>query len=66
MLSYKERGLLLCEVQILRQTAQGMLPGEINREFLEDVNDLVDVRTGIEQQLRIVERVRWAYAKWLQ
>ena len=66
MLSYKEHGLLLCEVHVLRQRAQKILPGEINNEFLEEVSDLVDLRTGIERQIRVVERIRWAYAKWLQ
>ncbi|KZF21261.1 ATP synthase regulation protein NCA2 [Xylona heveae TC161] len=66
MLSYKEHGLLLCEVHTMRQTAQRVLPGEIHREFLEDIEDLVDIRTGVERQLKVVERIRWAYAKWLR
>ena len=66
MLSYKEHGLLLCEVHILRQRAQKALPGEIYNEFLEEINDLVDLRTGVDRQIRVVERIRWAYAKWLQ
>ncbi|KAL9632632.1 MAG: hypothetical protein Q9164_005198 [Protoblastenia rupestris] len=66
MLSYKEHGLLLCEVHVLRQRAQKVLPGELNNEFLEEISDLVDLRTGIERQIRVVERIRWAYAKWLQ
>ena len=65
ILSYKDHGLLLCEVHVLRQTAQGILPNEINAELLEELNDLVDLRTGIERQLRVVDRIRWAYAKWL-
>ena len=66
MLSYKEHGLLLCEVHVLRQNGQRVLPGEIGREFLEEINDLVDIRTGVERQLKVVERIRWAYWKWLQ
>jgi nuclear-control-of-ATPase protein 2 len=66
MLSYKEHGLLLCEVHVLRQRAQEVLPGEINAEFLEEINDLVDLRTGVERQVRVVDRIRWAYSKWLQ
>jgi len=66
MLSYKEHGLLLCEVHILRQRAQKVLPGDINNEFLDEINDLVDLRTGVERQMRVVERMRWAYGKWLQ
>lgn len=66
ILSYKDHGLLLCEVHILRQKAQRVLPSEIYSEFLEEVSELVDLRTGIERQTRVVERIRWAYSKWLQ
>lgn len=66
MLSYKDHGMLLCEVHILRQRAQRTLPGEINNELLEEINDLIDLRTGVERQVRVVERIRWAYSKWLQ
>lgn len=65
MLSYKDHGLLLCEIHVLRRAAQRLLPIEINAELLEDLNDLVDLRTGIERQLRVVDRIRWAYARWL-
>ena len=65
MLSYKEHGLLLCEVHVLRQKAAKVLPGEINQDFLEELHDLAELRTGVERQLRVVERIRWAYAKYL-
>ncbi len=65
MLSYKDHGMLLCEVHILRQRARRTLPGEINNELLEELNDLIDLRTGVERQVRVVERIRWAYTKWL-
>lgn len=65
ILSYKDHGLLLCEIHILRHAAQKILPSEINAEFLEDLDDLVDLRTGVERQLRVVDRIRWAYAHWL-
>lgn len=66
MLSYKDHGMLLCEAHILRQRARSVLPGEIYNELLEEVNDIVDLRTGVERQTRVVERIRWAYSKWLQ
>ncbi|MCJ1470915.1 Nuclear control of ATPase protein 2 [Pseudocyphellaria aurata] len=66
MLSYKEHGLLLCQVHVLRQAAQQVLPGQINVEFLEELNDLMDLRAGVERQLRVVDRIRWAYSKWLR
>lgn len=65
MLTYKEHGLLLCEVHILRQKALQVLPREIYMDFLEELNDLVNLRTGIERQLRVVDRIRWAYGRWL-
>ena len=66
VLLYKDHGMLLCEVQILRQRAQRILPGEVYNEFLEEVHDLIDLRTGIDRQLHVVKRIRWAYATWLQ
>ena len=42
-----------------------MLPGEIHAEFLEEINDLIDIRTGVDRQLRVVDRIRWAYGKWM-
>ena len=66
MLSYKDHGMLLCEVHVLRQKAQRVLPGAMFHEFLEDLNDLVDLRTGIERQTRVVGRIQWTYWKWLR
>ena len=63
-MSYKDHGLLLCEVHLLRQTASGMLPKRIFRDFLEEIDDLVDIRAGLMRQLKVVERMRWAYSKW--
>lgn len=63
-MSYKDHGLLLCEVHLLRQTASGMLPKRIFRDFLEEIDDLVDIRAGLTRQLKVVERMRWAYSKW--
>ena len=66
MLSYKDHGMLLCEVHVLRERAQRVIPGELYNEFLEDVNDLIDLRTGVERQIQVAERIRWAYLKWLR
>ena len=66
MLSYKDHGMLLCEVHVLRERAQRIIPREIYNEFLEDVNDLSDLRTGLERQIQAAERIRWAYVKWLR
>lgn len=65
MLSYKDHGLLLCEVHVLRTRSQRLFPGEVEREFLEDVDELGNISIGIERQRKVIERIRWAYAKWL-
>ncbi|KAL8729973.1 MAG: hypothetical protein Q9166_004418 [cf. Caloplaca sp. 2 TL-2023] len=66
MLSYKDHGMLLCEVHVLRQSAGRVMPRQIYAEFLEEINDLVDLRTGVERQIRVVDRIRWAYSRWIR
>ena len=64
VLSYKDHGLLLCEVHVLRSLAHKLMPREIEKDFLEDLDDLSNMK-GVHVQARALERVRWAYAKWL-
>lgn len=59
MLTYKEHGLLLCEVHVLREFARGVLPRGVGGEFVEDCEELVDVRKGVAAQIRVLERARW-------
>lgn len=66
LLSYKDHGLLLCEVHVLRERTQSLFPGNVKREFLEDVGDLCNINGGIQAQLRVLERIRWGYSKWLK
>ncbi|RPA91919.1 NCA2-domain-containing protein [Choiromyces venosus 120613-1] len=66
VLTYKEHGLLLCEVHLLREFAKKALPTGVWTEFVEDVEELVDVRRGVKNQFRVLERIRWAYAKWVR
>ncbi|KAG8627491.1 hypothetical protein KVT40_004974 [Elsinoe batatas] len=63
-LYYKDQGLLLCEVHVLRQEAKRSMPDNVYREFCEEVEELVDVRSGVKRQIKVVERMRWAYARW--
>jgi nuclear-control-of-ATPase protein 2 len=60
-LSYKDHGLLLCEVHLLRQAAISVLERRNFEEFLVDMEDLVDVRSGLERQTKVAERIRRAY-----
>jgi nuclear-control-of-ATPase protein 2 len=64
ILSYKDHGLLICEVHVLRSLVHDLLPSEIERDFLEDLSDLANIK-GIQVQARALERIRWAYSKWL-
>ncbi|KAK0637338.1 ATP synthase regulation protein NCA2-domain-containing protein [Bombardia bombarda] len=64
VLSYKDHGLLVCEVHVLRELAHGVLPGDIEKEFIEDLDELANLK-GIQVQMRALDRIRWAYAEWL-
>lgn len=63
-LYYKDHGLLLCEVHVLRQEAMKVMPGQVFRELVEDIDELVDVRTGVKKQEKVVQRIRWAYKRY--
>ncbi|KAL7628898.1 Nuclear control of ATPase protein 2 [Parahypoxylon ruwenzoriense] len=65
LLSYKDHGLLICEVHVLRRLAHNVLPADIEKDFLEDLDDLANLK-GIQSQLRTLDRIRWAYSKWLR
>ncbi|KAL8900265.1 MAG: hypothetical protein Q9207_005778 [Kuettlingeria erythrocarpa] len=65
LLSYKDHGMLLCEIHILRQSAQHVMPRGVFAEFLEEVDELIDLHAGIERQIRAVDRIRWAYSEWI-
>ena len=49
---------------MLRQSAQKILPTQVFRDLLEELDDLLDIRTGVKKQLRVVKRIRWAYSRW--
>ncbi|KHJ30466.1 putative atp synthase regulation protein nca2 [Erysiphe necator] len=63
-LSYKDYGLLLREAHVLRKYAHRLFPGNVEREFLEDITDLCEIRLGIRAQLKALKRIRWGYVKW--
>lgn len=65
LLSYKDHGLLVCEVHVLRRLAHGLLPADVKKDFLEDLDDLANLK-GIQFQSRALDRIRWAYSKWLK
>ncbi|KAI8965774.1 NCA2-domain-containing protein [Daldinia sp. FL1419] len=61
LISYKDHGLLVSEVHVLRRLAHNLLPADIEKDFLEDLDDLANLK-GIQSQLRALDRIRWAYA----
>lgn len=63
-LYYKDYGLLLTETHVLRQIANRVLPSQIYREFLIEVNELTDIKTGVARQKCVISRMRWGYSKW--
>ncbi|KAI0175917.1 NCA2-domain-containing protein [Hypoxylon sp. FL1284] len=65
LLPYKDHGLLVSEVHVLRRLAHGILPADIEKDFLEDLDDLANLK-GIPSQLRALDRIRWAYSRWLR
>ena len=64
-LYYKDQGLLLCEVHVLREAVEKAMPVQVFREFGEDVEELCDVRIGAVRQKQTADRIRWAYARYL-
>lgn len=62
-LSYHEYGMLLCELHVLRQTTESVLSGVMLDEFCEELRDLANLDTGVQRQLRVVDRIRWAFAR---
>ncbi|KAJ5683184.1 hypothetical protein N7462_006349 [Penicillium macrosclerotiorum] len=61
IIPYKDSGQLICEAEALLQKVKGVLGGVQYREFREDIQDLLDVQSGVDRQLQTVERMRWAY-----
>ncbi|TDZ15445.1 Nuclear control of ATPase protein 2 [Colletotrichum orbiculare MAFF 240422] len=64
VLSYKDHGLLLCEVHVLRNLMLKVLPRDRHRDFLADLDDLANLKS-VEVNVMALKRIRWAYARWL-
>lgn len=65
LLSFKDHGLVLCEIYLLQEYAKSVLPKDVLGDFTEEMEDLADIRKKIRRQRKIVKRVRWAFAKWI-
>jgi nuclear-control-of-ATPase protein 2 len=66
IISEENHGILLCETHLLRQRAMVVLPRNTQREFLQDLDDLLDIKSGVGRQINVLRRIEWAYAKWLR
>jgi nuclear control of ATPase protein 2 len=64
VLTFKDRGLLLCECYLVREFVR-VLPRGVRREFMEDMADLENIRLGVERQLRTVARIWRVWGKYL-
>jgi nuclear-control-of-ATPase protein 2 len=58
---YKDAGQLICEAEALLQHGKIIFGSMQYEEFREDIHDLLDVQDGVDKQLRVIERMRWAY-----
>ncbi|KAL1923533.1 uncharacterized protein VTP21DRAFT_8513 [Calcarisporiella thermophila] len=63
-LKFKDQGMLLCEVHLLR-TLSAELPTEKRTLFLEDLRDLEKMQLEVQQRLRTVERM-WTFWPFLK
>ncbi|OQE39022.1 hypothetical protein PENCOP_c007G08704 [Penicillium coprophilum] len=59
--AYKDSGQLICEAEALLQNVKISSGGIQYEEFREDIQDLLNVQNGVDKQLRVIERMRWAY-----
>ncbi|RPA79542.1 NCA2-domain-containing protein [Ascobolus immersus RN42] len=64
-LSFKDHGLLLCEVYLLQEYGKSVLPKDVRGDFTEDMESLVDYSKGIKAQRQVLKRVRWAFKRWV-
>ncbi|KAJ5895481.1 hypothetical protein N7495_007172 [Penicillium taxi] len=61
IISYRDSGRLICEAEALLQQVKAMLGSMQYQEFREDIQDLLDMQSGVEKQIRVVDRIRWTY-----
>jgi nuclear-control-of-ATPase protein 2 len=58
---YKDAGQLICEAEALLLHVKVIFGSMQYEEFREDIQDLLNVQDGVDKQLRVIERMRWAY-----
>lgn len=63
-MTYEQIGNLLCQVHILRSTVPATMPSETRKDFLVDLDELVNLRV-VPFQKKTMNDVAFAYARWL-
>jgi len=64
VLTYKDRGLLLCDCYVIARLSGG-LPRSVRKGFMQDLGDLEDVTLGVDRQLKTVGRMWRVWGKYL-
>ncbi|KAK9491143.1 ATP synthase regulation protein NCA2-domain-containing protein [Lipomyces doorenjongii] len=64
-LSYRDEGLVLCEVHILRNSAD-VIPRELRADWARDLGDLEDIKLGVHRQRDTVERIWRVYGRFFE
>jgi nuclear control of ATPase protein 2 len=63
-ISFKDYGLVLCEVDTLRKLAHGLLPERVESDLTQDLLAFTDRSGTYAYQVLALKRIRWAYAEW--
>lgn len=63
-MTYEQIGNLLCQVHILRGAVPATMPRETRKDFLVDLDELVNLRM-VPFQKKMMDDVAFTYAKWL-
>lgn len=63
-MSYSDQGLLLCEVHVLRNSLQ-ILPGQLRGDWIRDLGDLENIKSGVHRQRDTISRIWRVYGKFL-
>lgn len=58
-LNYKEHGLLVCEIYVLRETLRKAASGRASRaEMKQDLKELEEVHVGVKRQRAVIKRMK--------
>ena len=61
-MGYEDFGSLVQEATILQERAQHIFSKMKFQEFLDDMDELMDRKVGVDNQRDVLRRIRWAYS----